>query len=984
MQCPSDPSEYCEYISSVLLPKWNNSGKLVCCKTGTVSRNYLLELLSNYFENEEDALPHLLFVLDTEDKQLFKGFSANTFEEFSYKPSNKKRDLSKINVDFRIRLSMLVRSSAKDLLNTIDTTTELGIPQPKKKTSTCFQTFVINCKKKHPSYIILIRVGEFYQALGVDAIMLLEFTSATHVTKEYTLACVHASNIQRTLSDLIINKFVISVYEEGEVLQTPRLRYLSQIVSEASPVYNNGRTSNNDIICDALPIVCVHSQDSHSICKIYVEERRCEVFMDISEDFCKSMCDSYAYPLLCFRKRPNWGPKNSLILGGEFGADITSRAISWVVSEYSTDILKIEKSDFIVSYQKSCSRCAPLTRFSLSQFGLCTQNGTPDITYSILASGAPSVCRTQIRRWITTPPSTETSKLIKTCLYKISKSNECLPITDPPRPGYYINALTCEKGGTDILLDISKKLKYAKSILDLSFGKDIQQISENETGLKCCGESIDECIDIIDSCCYDGNILPQNSPVTNFISKHVAKLTNINFVENDFNIIDEKIQELMKFDDDKIQFDPISKTLYYPGDAVDDQQKIYERSKLVTRRHTTKVLLDTISDFLKEIDALKEKSDKIIKDTFCKLREKLHTIILISNLLCIYGTLYFHYKRTKKWCIPEVGNSIEIREGRPYWIEDGVPYDVDINEVWLLTAPNAAGKSTFLRTIGSIAILAQIGLRTPAKKAKIPYFTNIFVRAGALDCAIEKQSSFSNEQKDIAHILKCMNHSNVLCLIDEPCRGTATADGVAVLASIMEHMASVNTISVISTHFHELFDLDINFSGIKCVHIDSTSKKIGYGRCNESSCIQIAKLSGVPSPILKRASSILKRKYEDIEKNSLSNVESIARKLLSDCSESTVFKVLPGQMPPANIQSAIYIICIDDQTIYCGETSGIHSRIEQHRKDEIKKKSIFFVTECNGKTDGLQKEATIISQKIPWLNVTCISDKDGYHTQVFM
>jgi len=219
--------------------------------------------------------------------------------------------------------------------------------------------------------------------------------------------------------------------------------------------------------------------------------------------------------------------------------------------------------------------------------------------------------------------------------------------------------------------------------------------------------------------------------------------------------------------------------------------------------------------------------------------------------------------------------------------------------------------------------------------------------------------------------------------MDEPCRGTATADGVAVLASIMECLAAKNTTSIISTHFHEIFDLDMNFTNITCVHIDSSSRRIGIGRSNECRCLDIAKLSGIPSPILKRASGLLKRKYENTDVHQ-KTIEETVRQLLSEFSVNPIYKILPTEMPPTCIQNAIYVIVVDDQTIYCGESCGIHSRIEQHRKEHFKKECIFFVTECNNKTDGLQKEARMLSQKVPWLNVSCISDNDGFHTQIFL
>ena len=317
MNAPTDPREFSEYIRTVLIPQWESTGKLINGrgKKMSVTRGHLLSLLETYFENSEEVLPHLLYCMDIEtDATQFNGWGCSVLEEYTFKPNKKTSSISKIPLNIQRILSMLSRPAAKDLLKTISTENELGVFISKKKDS--LQSFALNCKRSNPNNVILIRVGEFYQALGVDCIILLEYTSASSMTKEITVACVHVANIQKVLTELIERGLSIAVYEESEVLQTPRLRYLSQIVSAACPNYYNGRGVYDTYTCEALPVVCVQCTQC-SICRVFIEERRCEVFMDLDEAFCRNLCENFAPPLLCYRQRvpASWNfPQSSCII----------------------------------------------------------------------------------------------------------------------------------------------------------------------------------------------------------------------------------------------------------------------------------------------------------------------------------------------------------------------------------------------------------------------------------------------------------------------------------------------------------------------------------------------------------------------------------------------------------------------------------------------------------------------------------------------
>ena len=126
----------------------------------------------------------------------------------------------------------------------------------------------------------------------------------------------------------------------------------------------------------------------------------------------------------------------------------------------------------------------------------------------------------------------------------------------------------------------------------------------------------------------------------------------------------------------------------------------------------------------------------------------------------------------------------------------------------------------------------------------------------------------------------------------------------------------------------------------------------------------------------------MKRKFNEIERER--TVEEIAIELLQTVSTEAIVKILPSEVPPANMNCSIYILCIDQQTIYVGETVSLSKRLEQHRTIADRKNALCFASTATNKSDGLKKEAILLSSKIPWINIACVSDQDGFHKEVLI
>ncbi len=220
---------------------------------------------------------------------------------------------------------------------------------------------------------------------------------------------------------------------------------------------------------------------------------------------------------------------------------------------------------------------------------------------------------------------------------------------------------------------------------------------------------------------------------------------------------------------------------------------------------------------------------------------------------------------------------IEIMDGRHPVVErvskaEYVPNDClmseDINTL-LITGPNMSGKSTYMRQLAIIIIMAQIGSFVPAKTAKLPVFDKIFTRIGASDDLVAGESTFMVEMMEAKNAVSNAT-SNSLILFDELGRGTATYDGIALAQAILEYVNNkIKCKTLFSTHYHELTSLE-ELSGVKNVHVEAIEKdgnvtflhKVKNGAVDKSYGIHVAKLAGMPNDLLSRAQEILKS-YEN-------------------------------------------------------------------------------------------------------------------------
>ncbi len=246
----------------------------------------------------------------------------------------------------------------------------------------------------------------------------------------------------------------------------------------------------------------------------------------------------------------------------------------------------------------------------------------------------------------------------------------------------------------------------------------------------------------------------------------------------------------------------------------------------------------------------------------------------ILDCLCSFAEV----SAKQNYCKPQVDLSgvIDIKQGRHPVVEKisdemFVPNDTLLNEtddrLLIITGPNMAGKSTYMRQVAVITLMAQIGCYVPAESARIGIVDSVFTRVGASDDLASGQSTFMVEMNEVAHILKHAT-KNSLIIYDEIGRGTSTYDGLAIAWSVLEYTADgkkCGAKTLFATHYHELTMLEETIPGVKnyCVAVKERGediiflRKIIRGGADDSYGVEVAKLAGIPDKVIKRAREIL-------------------------------------------------------------------------------------------------------------------------------
>lgn len=326
----------------------------------------------------------------------------------------------------------------------------------------------------------------------------------------------------------------------------------------------------------------------------------------------------------------------------------------------------------------------------------------------------------------------------------------------------------------------------------------------------------------------------------------------------------------------------------------------YQRKQTLT--NSERYITPELKELEETITGAEEKLIQLEYDLFVKIREVLTACIeRLQNDASLLAELDVYCSLAKaafdhNYCRPKMitNGGINIVEGRHPIVESSIKdgfvpnntlLDQKENRLLILTGPNMAGKSTYLRQVALIVLMAHIGSFVPAKKANISVVDRIFTRIGASDNLASGQSTFMVEMSEVAGILNNAT-SRSLLILDEIGRGTSTFDGLSIAWAVLEYIADPSRCgakALFATHYHELTELEGKLPGIKNYRISVKEvgddiiflRRIVRGSADKSFGVQVARLAGLPADVISRANELLSQlEAADINRDIISCVKN--------------------------------------------------------------------------------------------------------------
>lgn len=318
-----------------------------------------------------------------------------------------------------------------------------------------------------------------------------------------------------------------------------------------------------------------------------------------------------------------------------------------------------------------------------------------------------------------------------------------------------------------------------------------------------------------------------------------------------------------------------------------------------------------ITQELKELESkvlgAQERIATLEYEIFCQIRGQIAkqftrikstaTALATIDVICSFAKVAI----SNNYVCPTIldNSSIRIKDGRHPVVEavlDGAPFvpndtymDCDKDRCAIITGPNMAGKSTYMRQVAIICLMAQAGSFVPASSAELSVVDSIFTRVGASDDLATGQSTFMVEMNEVSNILKNAN-KNSLIILDEVGRGTSTFDGMSIARAVLEYIADKRKIgakTLFSTHYHELTELEGRIDGVNNYNISVKKRgdtitflrRIVRGKADGSYGIEVAKLAGIPNGVVSRARVILRELEANAPKREVSeaNLDEIEK-----------------------------------------------------------------------------------------------------------
>jgi len=554
------------------------------------------------------------------------------------------------------------------------------------------------------------------------------------------------------------------------------------------------------------------------------------------------------------------------------------------------------------------NRPRPLYPSTLSELGITKTTGhVPSLVENCFKKGVPAHCRHKLRQWLCYPPSIKNANRIRYLIHWLLTSEVALPKL------FYINAVKFlpliqkRKVSIGICKELRILIECVKHLATLDLFEALFQLAASENTIENLQSSYFkkkiETISITFSEILSNEVIDvswidiqcgRNAEC--FKKWHFAKCQklhglNINHFKSDILLTQKTLKNHLnafpsaeEINDNNLNLELSNNRIYisakkkYANINSSWRKATWtSRKKKLSGLYTTEAIEKTYVEYEETILKLNRKISEFLITIATRMDKFQRFFVLCSSTINIFETLLRHVRaRGLQWCSAKIvpNSTMQINDLAAYWISDSTLNNVDLNGQMIITGANASGKSTFIRSAISTALLGTCGLLCPAKFVSLPVFKSFYLRISAKDDPRHQKSSFEIEIEDIAMLTHEVDRFSLLG-IDEPFRSTQPRIALDFTIKTIEYLRSKHTITFFATHLvHELAHIFKDPS--RFWHI-SSDRKLTKGPCFESNAYQVALSSGVsrnflqlsdelPTPVVGKESISLHTVLEEVDR----------------------------------------------------------------------------------------------------------------------
>ena len=933
------------------------------------------------------------------------------------------------------RLQTLQDKSAVQMCTKLDSVHPLGFNcvtlSPKYRVKVVRQ--IMGQKASHPDSLVLVRSGTFYQAYGIDAVLCMEYAKLNPVNATGRECRVGApvKGIQTYLNQLVSHGLEVCVCDGDEV----------QTIDRFNPLYF-GEYMDTAHVCDVPPriAVTVHhdcldmyvvddlQKDIHSYQNISLATLPLLVRLYWNTDGKYTLDVHGGAASLAFTKIPtqtlSWSCRRSEFLG-----------------QYLTHQLSTQLSQYTLRpHHDVLQRCTIEQLGITAKSNAGRVRGVHSLVEAVVPN-APRQCRQFIAKLLVCPPPLEVRELFRGLVHKYTQLQTPLPQPPgPSMSAHSLILLTrqCRASPRQLrmLLDqvawTRQLLQYSSSLNTSDFslcGTEIHQLAlalgatpdpQLDTFDERLNHHYEQLVHTLgttpDTICHyrhrsigevmynedrTSPVLVKNKDLWYSLQEQMAETCEdwYGAISTKALMCDTRVQLLREryicsvlrhWTAGVVQWCPKLRVLvskhYLEG--ITQQLRDHNGQELKGKWSNHYSFVDVKlnkarKDYIGACFRAQERTRQCLNELNSAMSESL--LLYVERIWTVHWTLHLHTQHglQHQWCVAVLDDqsttpSLDIAALRPFWMPSGVPNDVCLKTMAVLTGGNMGGKSTLCRAIGGAALLAKTGFMVPATSAVVSPNLNVFLNVGSADCAENNLSGFGAECVDMIALLEMTETEQTLAISDEIFSGTSYSEGTGMTVAFLRALMQRNTVGIFSTHFDAVLEHPKlkELCKLKMEHVDNGfTYKMQPGVCTFRYATTTARQLGMPESICAEADEIRRELSGERQPKLVSrSVDEMVRDFLG---KKPLFVLEKGLQCPPLASSVVYLLECPSGW-YVGETDNLSQRFRTHFKSD-KQPRRMLVWGMDNKSRARKVEAGL-GTYLQTRGVTLLSVNDNNHT----